>query len=160
MKTKLLFPYRFKMIGWLLLIPATVLGILCLFFDFEADFFDVQVFAIYGSGDFLSKSSQFLKLAENNVTDEIAAILFIIGALFVAFSCQKTEDEFIAKTRLESLVWATYVNYIILIFCFLFFYEMGFFWVMILNMFTILIFFIVRFYFILYYTKKSLSHEK
>lgn len=160
MKTKLLFPQRFKMIGWILLIPATVLGIFCLFFDFEPDYFDINVFAIYGSGNFLSSSSKVFQLVENNITDEIAGVLFIMGALFVAFSREKNEDEFIAKTRLESLVWATYVNYFILIFCFLFFYDMGFFWVMILNMFTILIFFIVRFYFILYQSKKSLGHEK
>ena len=160
MKTKLLFPYRFKKIGWILLVPATVLGILYLFFDFEPDLLKVNVFAIYATGEFLSGSSRLFQMVGNNITDEIAAVLFIVGALFVAFSREKTEDEFISKTRLESLVWATYVNYAILIFCILFFYDMAFFWVMILNLFTILIFFILRFYFILYLSKKSLGHEK
>jgi len=160
MKTKLLFPHRFKIIGWFVLIPATVLGILSLFFDVEPAFLDVKVFAVFGSGSFLSSSYKVFELVKNNITNEIAGVLFIIGALLVAFSREKTEDEFIAKTRLESLVWATYANYIILIFCFLLFFDFGFFWVMILNMFTILIFFIVRFYFILYQSKKSLSHEK
>lgn len=160
MKTKLLFPHRFKTIGWILLVPAIILGILYLFFQIEPGFLDTKVFSIYGSDSFLSSSSKFFQLVKNNITDEIAGVLLIIGALFVAFSREKTEDEFIAKTRLESLVWATYVNYIILIFCFLFFYDMGFFWVMILNMFTILIFFILRYYFILYMSKKSLGHEK
>ena len=160
MKTKLLFPYRFKIIGWILLIPATFLGVLFLFFDFNPGFLDFNVFAIYSSGELLSGSSKILQLIKNNFTDELAGVLFIFGAVFVAFSRQKTEDEFISKTRLESLVWATYVNYVVLIFCFIFFYDMGFFWVMILNMFTILIFFIIRFYFILYQTKKSLGNEK
>jgi hypothetical protein len=160
MKTKLLFPHRFKSIGWILLVPATVLGILFMFFDFEPDFLKVNVFAIYASGELLSGSSILLNMVGNNISDEIVAVLFIVGALFVAFSREKTEDEFISKTRLESLVWATYVNNIILIFCILFFYDMAFLWVMIFNMFTILIFFIVRFYFILYQTKKSLGHEK
>ncbi len=160
MKTRFLFPHRFKMIGWALLIPATVLGIMCLFFEFQPELMKTPVFSIYSEGDFLSGSSKIFKLTENNITDEIAGVVFIVGAIFVAFSRQKTEDEFIAKTRLESLVWATYVNYAVLLFCFLFFYDMGFFWVMILNMFTILIFFIVRFYFILYQSKKSLGHEK
>jgi len=160
MKTKLLFPHRYKIIGWVVLIPAAVLGFLYLFFDVEPAFLDVKVFSVFGSGSFLSSSSKVFQLVKNNITDEIAGVLFIIGALLVAFSREKTEDEFIAKTRLESLVWATYANYIILIFCFLFFFDLGFFWVMILNMFTILIFFIIRFYFILYQSKKSLSHEK
>jgi len=158
MKTKLLFPYRFKRIGWILLVPSAILGFLCLFFGYEINFLDLKVFAIY-SDEIFGDNVRF-GFDRNNITDEISAILFIIGAIFVAFSKEKHEDEFIAKTRLESLVWATYVNYIILIFCFLFFYSTGFLYVMIFNMFTILIFFIVRFYFILYMSKKSLSHEK
>lgn len=158
MKTKLLFPYRFKRIGWILLVSSAILGILYLFFDYELNFLDLQVFAIY-SEEIFEDTVRF-GFDRNNITDEISAILFIIGAIFVAFSKEKQEDEFIAKTRLESLVWATYVNYIILIFCFLFFYSLGFLYVMIFNMFTILIFFIIRFYYILYMSKKSLSHEK
>jgi hypothetical protein len=160
MKTKLLFPNRFKRIGWILLVPSTILGILVIFSDFSFDFLDLKVFAIYSGTGFFGDSNVMLEFKDNNFTDEVAGILFIIGAIFVAFSKEKQEDEFIAKTRLESLVWATYANYTILIFCFLFFYGMGFFWVMIINMFTILIFFIFRFYLILYMSKKSLSHEK
>lgn len=159
MKTKLLFPNRFKLIGWILLVPSTILGILFLFHGYELGFLDVKVFAIYSSGDFFDPHTIF-GFMKKNITAEVAGVLFIIGAVFVAFSREKQEDEFIAKTRLESLVWATYVNYAILIFCFLFFFDMGFFWVMIINMFTILIFFIIRFYYILYMSKKSLSHEK
>jgi hypothetical protein len=158
MKTKLLFPHRFKRIGWILLVPSTILGIACIFFDFSFNFLDIKVFAIF-SDDFFGSDTVF-GLGKNNITDEIVGVLFIIGALFVAFSKEKNEDEFIEKTRWESLVWATYINYFILIFCFLFFYNTSFLWVMIFNMFTILIFFILRFYFILYMSKKSLGHEK
>ena len=78
----------------------------------------------------------------------------------VAFSKEKHEDEFVAKTRLESLVWAIYVNYAILTLCFLFFFNMEFLLVMIFNMFTVLIFFIIRFYYVLYKSNKSLSYEE
>jgi len=71
MKTKLLFPHRFKRIGWLLLVPATVLGILYLFFDFEPNFLKVNVFAIYATGEFLSGSSKLFQMVGNNITDEI-----------------------------------------------------------------------------------------
>ncbi len=160
MKTKLLLPYRFKRIGWILLIPSTILGIMYLFFNYELGFLRVNAFAIYSGSSFMGSSPGILKFVHNNFTDEVAAVLFIIGAIFVAFSREKQEDEFIAKTRLESLVWATYANYAILIFCFLFFYDFGFLYVMILNMVTILIFFIIRFYYILHMSKKSLGHEK
>jgi len=161
MKTKLLFPNQFKSIGWFLLVPSTILGILVIFYDFQLKFLDLNVFAIYSGGiDFLGGSTTILGFEKNNITDEIIGIMFLIGALFVAFSKEKQEDEFIAKTRLESLVWATYINYVILILCILFFYNIGFLLVMIFNMFTILILFIIRFHYILYKTNKSLSHEE
>jgi hypothetical protein len=162
MKTKFLFPNRFKRIGWIVLVPTTILGILFIYFDhYELKFFDLKVFAIYSS-DFTPSggATTVMGLVKNNFTDEILGILFLVGAMFVAFSKEKQEDEFIAKTRLESLVWATYINYAILLFCFLFFYGLVFLNVMIFNMFSILVFFIIRFNYILYKTSKSLSHEK
>lgn len=56
--------------------------------------------------------------------------------------------------------WATYIYYVILLFCFLFFFEMEFLCVMIFNMFTILVIFIIRYYYILHRAIESLSHEK
>ncbi len=165
MKTKFLFPNRFKRIGWMLLVPSAILGIANIYFDFKLKFLDLKVLEIYWGGGMNFPPFQHSRLpsigfVKNNITDEICGILFIIGALFVAFSKEKLEDEFIAETRLESLVWATYINYAILILCFLFIYDMEFMNVMILNMFSILIFFIIRFNYILYKTRKSLSHEK
>jgi hypothetical protein len=43
------------------------------------------------------------------------------------------------------LAWAVYFNYAILILTFLFIYDFAFLWVMVFNMFTVLLFFIVRF---------------
>ena len=158
MKSKLLFPNQFKRIGWIILIPSAILGILafCEIVDFR--FLEVKVFAIYSS--MFPGPDTVFGVDKNNISDEIFGILCIIGAILVAFSKEKQEDEFIAKTRLESLVWATYINYAILIFCTIFFYGFGFMYILIFNMFTILIFFIIRFYYILYKSKKSLSYEK
>lgn len=158
MKTNLLLPNQFKRIGWYLLVPSAILGLLIIFFDFEFEFLKIKVYSIYSEG--IVNSGSFFGAAKNNVTDEIAAIVFIVGAIFVAFSKEKNEDEFIAKNRLESLVWATYINYAILLLCIIFFYELEFLTVMVLNMFTILIFFIIRFYYILYKSKKALNYEK
>lgn len=158
MKTKLLFPNKFKKIGWIILIPSSVLGLLIMFFDLEIGFLDVKVLAIIS--DKFTNSINFFSLIKNNITDEIIGISFIIGAILVAFSKEKYEDEFIAKIRLESLVWATYTNYLILILCILFVYDLSFFTVMVFNMFTVLIFFIIRFYYMLFRSNKSISHDK
>ncbi len=153
MSPKLLLPNKYKNIGWCLLIPATLLGIFMTATDFEISWLNVKVFA------FLSDNQSF-SFIKDNITNEIVGVLFIIGALFVGFSREKREDEFIANLRLSSLLWAVYVNYILLLLAFLFVYGTPFLSVMMYNMFTILIIFIVRFNYILYKNAKSMPDEK
>lgn len=159
MQTNFLFPHYMKQLGWFILIPSSVLGALALFNVYDFEFLNhTKMFAFY---DFMFPNGQSeFTFVETNIADELFGILSIVGALLVAFSKVKNEDEFIANIRLESLVWATYINYAILIFCMLFFYGLGFLYVMIFNMFTILIIFIFRFYFLLYKNRKMLSNEK
>lgn len=157
MKANYLFPNGFKKIGWFLFISSIILGIL-LITGLEIDFFNVRVFAITADPKLLT--TKFFTITENNILDEIIGILLIIGALFIAFSKEKSEDEFIAKIRLESLVWATYVNYAILIFTIVFIYDLSFFFVLVLNMFTMLIFFVIRFNWALYKSKNQFEDEE
>lgn len=158
MQSNFLFPNHFKKIGWFLFVPGIVLGALVMIGNWEPDFFKMKVFA-FSNFQIMAENSSFTFI-ENNVIDEIAGLLIIFGAMFIAFSKEKKEDEFISKIRLESLAWATYLNYGILIFAFVFVYGMSFFWVLVLNMFTILIFFILRFNWALAKSKKQLQDEK
>lgn len=158
MNTNYLFPNRFKKVGWALFIPGIILGVISLIYNSEISVFNMKVFAIAEKA--LFSDLKFFSITENNVLDEISSVLIIIGALFVAFSKEKIEDEFIAKIRLESLVWATYVNYIILVLAILFIYEMTFLWVLVLNLFTLLFFFLVRFNWALYKSKNLMRDEK
>lgn len=157
MKTRLLLPNCFKRIGWILLVPSAILGLFIIISDYEFGFLNTKMFTIYSGG---FQEPVFFGLIKVNLTATIVGILFLVGAIFVAFSKERREDEFIAGIRLESLLWATYINYGVLLFCFIFFYAFEFLYVMIFNMFTILIFFIIRFYYMLYRSDKSLSHEK
>jgi len=158
MKTHYLFSNRYKKVGWVLFIPGLILGTLFLFFQSELNIFNFKVFSIAEQAIF--SDTAYLTITENNVLDEISGILIIIGAIFIAFSKEKNEDEFIAKIRLESLVWATYINYTILILGILFVYDMTFFWVLVFNMFTQLIFFVIRFNWALNKSKKQISDEE
>lgn len=135
-----------------------MLGILFLLYNSELSLFDAKVFAIAESA--LFSGTKYFAVTDNNILDEIASILLILGALFIAFSKEKSEDEFIAKIRVESLVWATYVNYAILLLAVLFIYDLSFLWVFVFNMFTLLLFFLVRFNWALYKSKKSISDEE
>ena len=158
MKSNYLFPNRFKKIGWFLFIPGLLLGIVFLISQSDISFFDVKVFSVVEQAIF--NDTVFFSFTENNILDEIAGLLIIIGALLIAFTKEKLEDEFIAKIRLESLVWATYVNYAILLLSIIFIYDLMFFWVLVFNMFTILIFFIIRFNWVLNKTKNQIRDEE
>lgn len=159
MKTNYLFPYVYKKMGWFIFIPSIILGI-CLTADlFSFDFLDITVFSI-AELSFMENNTNYFSFVENNISDEIASSFLIIGALLIAFSKERYEDEFISKIRLESLVWATYINYAILILSIVFVYEFAFFWVLVFNMFTLLIFFIIRFNWLIYKSKNQIQDEE
>lgn len=158
MKTNFLLAHRFKRIGWLLFIPGVILGILVMFFDFEPELLNINQFAIWSDG-FIDKSHYFY-LTKNNVLNELTGVLLIVGALFIAMSKEKYEDEYISKIRLESLVWAVYINYALLLLAMLFVFEGAFFTIMVFNIFTILIFFIIRYNWMLHKLKSGSQYEE
>ncbi len=143
MKLNYLFPSKYKKIGWMIFYPTLIFGLMTVIFDFEPEFLDINVFGVFI--DEIIGEKKLIGIINNNILNEILGLLMIIGSILVAFSKEVDEDEFISKIRLESLVWATYMNFGILFLAFIFVYDLSFLWVMIFNMFTILIFFIIRF---------------
>lgn len=158
MKT-LLLSNKYKKIGWLLFIPSTILGMISIILNKEIDFLNMKVFSITPSISFGEKQPYF-QYIEANIGNTIIGVMFIIGSLLVLFSKEKIEDEFISKLRLNALLWAVLINYIILIIAFLFIYDVGFFTVMLFNMFTILILFIIKFHLSLHQHSKFIADEK
>lgn len=159
MNTNYLLPNRFKNIGWAIFIPFVVFGLIYLIREVQFTIFDWTVFAIVTDDGTFGFNIQYLTFIENNMTEELIGCFIVIGGLIVAFSQEMVEDEFISRMRLESLVWATLVNYGILIIAILFVYETQFYNVMVINMFTILILFIIRFNWMARNSRKALSHE-
>lgn len=158
MKLNYLFPHTYKRIGMALILPLLIFGIYVVQFDIEPEFLDLQVPAIFV--DELMGDQFIFAMTENNILNELIGVALIICSLMAAFSKEKQEDEFIEKIRLDSLVWATYVNYAVLLFSILFVYGISFLWVMIANMFTILLFFIIRFNWQVRALNKTLSYEE
>lgn len=152
MEKSYLLPHRFKKLGWVLLIFGFVLGL-----TYQVlDWFDVDLY------DFFEKKMVDIiyldfnnKILKGGLLDELIAILIIIGGIIVGFSKTKVEDEFINQLRLSSLVWAVYVSYGVLFFAVIFIYDMAFFNIMSINMFTVLLFFVARFHVLLYRVNKS-----
>jgi uncharacterized membrane protein len=81
-----------------------------------------------------------------NFTDEIALTGIILSLLFIAFAREEHEDEYIGSIRLKSLQWAVLVNYSLLILATWLIHGFPFIDVMMYNMLTVLIIFIVRFH--------------
>jgi hypothetical protein len=161
MKPNYLLSNQFKRIGWILFIPSVIPGLLFVIFQFAPNFLELKAFALIEEGSQpWGTLPKFCVLVETNVIDEIIGILLIVSSFFIAFSKEKNEDEFISKIRLESLLWATYLNYAILVFAILFVYGMSFFWVLVFNIFTILLFFIIRFNWVIRKSRKFTKDEK
>ena len=158
MNTKFLLPAKFKKYGWLILIPGVVLGILHMIFEFNLDFLDINVFAITFDG-FVDNRDLF-GFIEDNFLNEVLGLFIIIGGLMVTFSKEFDEDEFISRMRLECLVWAFLWNYGLLAIAFVLFYSFSFLSIMVYNMFTPLILFIIRFNWLLWKSRKSVKYEE
>ena len=158
MQAKLLLPNRFKKIGWIILIPATILGLILCYYEFSEAWLWAKVFAIASEGS--EFKYKYFTFTNTNITNTVIGGLFIIGAMLVAFSKEKNEDEFIAGLRLSSLLWAVFVSYVLLFLGFLLVYGTPFLDVMVYNMFTVLIIFITRFNYLMYKNSKIVLDEK
>lgn len=159
MKTNnFLFPACFRKIGWIMSLPlAAILTFYLLgFFDYMKpsatwNFFD---------GMFNNPSWRLLDLIAGKLILSVCMILLTVGLLFIAFSKEKIEDEYIAKLRGDSLIWAVIVNSILLVVTFLFVYGEGFLFVMFLNLYALLILFIIKYNIALNNFKKSNDYEE
>jgi hypothetical protein len=158
MKATLLLPNRFKTIGWFILIPSAIAGLVVVITHFDTQALKAPVFAIIS--DEVFAPTKYFTIIHAPIISTILGLLIIGGGLLVDFSKEKTEDEFIANLRLSSLQWAVLVNYILLFLAFAFVYGIAFFSVMTYSIFTVLLIFIIRFNYVLYKNAKSAPDEK
>ena len=100
MKMNYLFPNRYRKIGWLILIPSMLVGLLTLILEYEPAFLDFNIPSI-AIDEVLSREFVF-KTINNNILNEILMILIIVSSLFVGLSKEKEEDEYISKISVES----------------------------------------------------------
>jgi len=147
MKASYLIPHKYKLLGWILFVIGIISGLIIFIGEYDYDILKIKVLSVYGR-DGLFGTKGFFKIIENSILDEIVALCIIAGGLLVGFSKERIEDEFIYKLRKDSLVWAIIFNYVVLIFAVLFVYNFSFFDVLVFNMFTPLLFFVIRFNFL------------
>src|ERR1700761_7771315 len=141
MKTRFLFPYWCRYLGYglfLVHIPIVLLK-KQLGFEYTADT-DSQ--ALFNS---------------HHVFFMATTLLMAMGLFLVAFSKEKIEDEQISQLRLDSLQWAIYLNYVLLIVSLIFSSDTQH--ILFLNLLVPLVFFIVRFQWKIFQNNRLLKRD-
>lgn len=162
MKTTTLFPKSYRKIGFALVVLALLLWTVDQLFGGLSFLQNINVLALYDSGipfDETREQNTFFSILEDDFRYEVISVLLLLGLLFFGFSKRQSEDELIQKIRLESLLWATYAHFFLFILLTLFTFGLFYLNILVLNVFTILIIYIVRFEFKLYQLKKSFNEE-
>jgi hypothetical protein len=134
-------PYSKRWPAWLFLAGGGVLGFLWGFERFKPDYLNVPVFAVYSS--YLKKV--VFGMSQTNVTDELALILILAGLLWLVCSREKKDGPETDILRYKALVYSVLFNSGFLLFSALFIFGIGFITVMIVNLFSQLVFYLVIF---------------
>ena len=154
MDTKLLLPNRLKRIGWVLFVPCLVFTVLALLeVNTKINFFgDDHILSRWTTIKVPSGSSLNAFLGENtsDFAGELLMTLTAISFFFVAFSRERTDDEWIMRIRLESLLWAFYAHLGGFLLSVWISYGLGFYMILSWNMLTAPLVFLARFHWIVY----------
>jgi cation transport ATPase len=144
MKTRFLFPYWCRYLGWLLIIihiPVMVLK-------------KIEVGNTYKGYNTGVNTGLF---SPDHLFFIATAVFMAIGLFLVAFSKEKIEDEQISQLRLDSLQWAIYFNYLLLIITLILSKDGAH--ILFLNMLIPLAFFIIRFRWKIFQNNRLLKSE-
>ena len=148
MKTRFLFPRRFRTAGIILLTIGLVFFYISQHFDKE--------FLVWHN----FRSTNSISLPINECFDnEIQLSAVMLGLILIAFSKEKIEDEQIVHLRLESLQWAVYINYAVFFVIIFTVYGIDFFAAALYNFLTLLVFFILRFRWVIYQNNRLMKEN-
>ena len=120
--TKFLLPSGYKKAGWWIFGITVVLIIIHSIFQSQCDFSLNNIRELFGmehlegKGDFLSSSFG----PNDDLLLTFIGILLIVAGIFIGFSRNKEDDEFIEQLRYESLILSLYINSGIMLLCLIF----------------------------------------
>jgi len=156
MKTnRYLLPTYFKVIGWMISVPSA-LAVLIYLFSRPWDAKPPQPFQFFN--ELWSRVLDIL--GGGSIIASICMVLLMVGLLFVAFSKEKMEDEYITKLRGDSLIWAVIVNAVLMILLSMTVFGGWFLYVSFFNLYSVLVLFIIKFNIALNCLKKQLENEE
>ena len=132
MVIRFLLPHKIKFVGIVLFLLGLVAAYLRFYAGLKPSYLTVPVFAVYSS--FLETKT--FQVITNNVSEEITALLLLLGLFAINFSKEVIENEKVDSLRLFSFASSVLLNTMILIFCVLFIFGFAFVNVLMFNMFS------------------------
>lgn len=148
MNKNLLLPYSFKKFGWALFIPTALFGVL------------MAVDGFNGFPSFLLPGNPVSNSTRDAVSNNIVLIGVLVGALLVTCSRERIEDELIARIRLNALLTALYINITAAVIASLVLYDFDYLYVMVVNMVSLPILFLIIERLLLWRLRKEAAHEE
>lgn len=149
MRTNYLFPFNSRYLGIALILVHIPIKFL----------WDAYYQGVYNHHDASGTEDGFL-FSPPHLFFIGTTLMVLIGLFLIAFSKEKIEDEHIIQLRLDSLRWAIYLNYAILLFSLVFTHGSDSHHVLLLNIWLPLLFFILRFQWVLYRLKRSAKSDE
>ena len=134
-----LLSYRWKLPGIILTSAGVLLAVLFTWFDFRLK---IPVFAVYSA--FLE--TKMFVVFRTNFSDELTLLTLLTGLALIAFSKEKTEMEGFDLIRMKAIFRAAMVNTAFLFLSLLFIYGSGFMAVLVVNLFSFFVFYLLFFY--------------
>ena len=141
MKTRYLFPYWCRYLGYGLFLVHIPIVLLKKQLGFEHG-------PDTNSQDLFNSQHVFFMMT---------TLLMAMGLFLAAFSKEKIEDEQISQLRLDSLQWAIYLNYLLLLIGLIFSSDIEH--ILFLNLLIPMVFFIIRFRWVIFRLNRSLPKE-
>jgi hypothetical protein len=149
-----LFNYKYKKIsGWIFYLSIPI-GLFLLWNDRIQDVFVVNVFSIF-SYEWIGSERTGFGWIENGLGDEIFTLLIIVSGLINSFSKEKIEDELISRIRLESLSLSVFISFGLIIISTFLVFDINYMYVLVFNLFLIILLFNLIFKFRLFKHYKS-----
>lgn len=135
----LFLPNKIRIYGWVILLFGIILGVSRFYFGIKPEFLNIKVFAVYSK----YFETNYFTVIENHVSEELTALLLLVGLFIISFTKEKIENDSVTSIRYKSLILTFYINTVLVVLSFLFVYGFGFINILVINVFSPFIIYII-----------------
>jgi hypothetical protein len=148
-----LLPKGLRPLGFIFTAAGIILAIIRFYFGYKPELLKRNVFAIYSH----YLDSKFMQVIKNQLLEEVAGVLLVLGIFLIAFTKEKDDDEKTNEIRLRAFFITTYLNVLFILISILFTFGLGFMYMAMINMVLWLIVYIISFRLLLSGHRKKTS---